>query len=249
MTSAISICNEALAEASCRATITSFDEPDKEAINCKIFYNSCRQELLRRAHWGFARKQQLLTQIGDFLNMTAPYPWGWSYAYPADCIRMRYVIPMQVLTTATGDIIPNEAIAYMPLPMPSRGWRFLIGNDDTRRAVLANIEFAIGVYTCDVTNTDLFDPLFQSALVAYLASKLAFSISGDVDIRDSMLKRAQEAIAEAQAADGNEARPSTNNTPEWIAVRGLPSYAWNAPGGPIGNGWGEWFCGPDSWGM
>lgn len=247
MTSAIDICNEALASFGARSVITSFDEASKEAVNCKIFYTPVRKSLLRAAHWGFARKQQLLSELGNAQASTAPYPWQFKYAYPADCERFRYLVPMPVTTDVDAEVIPALDVSYWPLPMPSRSWQYLIANDTDKRCVLTNVQYAIGVYTADVDNPDLWDSLFHQAMVAALAAKLCFNISGKGQFIEEFKQQAQDAIVVARAADANEAMPTTEHMPEWLAARGSP---WGYPSlYGMTNGNGTWYQGPEAWGM
>ncbi len=246
MTSAIDICNEALALFGSRSVINSFDEPSKESINCKIFYNPTRKSLLRAAHWGFARKQFLLSELGNLQDQTSPYPWQFMYAYPADCERFRYLVPMPVTQSPDVEALPAIDVSYWPLPAPCRNWPYLIANDTDKRCVLTNVQYAIGVYTADVQNPDIWDSLFHDALVAALAAKLCFNISGKGQFIETFRGMANDAILVARAADANEAQPTSDHTPDWIAVRGagFPSLAlgWNG-------GAGTWYQGPESWAM
>lgn len=253
MTSSIDICNEALATIGARSTMNSFDEASKEAVNCKIFYNPTRTALLRAAHWGFARKQQLLSELGNLQDATAPYPWGFKYAYPADCLRFRYLVPQPVQTTADATVIPAEAWTFWPLPAPCRDWPFLVANDIDKRCVLTNVQFAIGVYTADVQDPDIWDTLFHQAMVAALAAKLCMNISGKVQLMQTFNQQANDAILVARAADGNEAMPTTEHIPEWIVARGVPQWGlgWgDGLGWGVGNaGMGTWYQGPEQWAM
>jgi hypothetical protein len=247
MTSAIDICNEALASIGARSVIASFTESSKEAVNCQIFYGPTRTALLRAAHWGFARKQQLLSELGNAQDSTAPYPWGYKYAYPADCERFRYLVPQPVTTTANAEVIPADAWATWPLPAPCRDWPYVIANDVDKRCLLTNVQYAIGVYTCDVQDPDLWDSLFRQAMVAAMAAKLCMNISGKVQLMQGFKQEANDAIMVARAADGNEAMPSTNHTPDWIAARGTP-WGYGLAPAVLGGGllWNQSY---EQWGM
>lgn len=220
---AVDICNQALGECGARTTIASLNDATQAAVICKLNYDRLRKMLLRAAHWGFARKQVALAQLGTMALGTAPYPWMFKYAYPSDCLKVRYMIepaPVSPLAPQTGEFL---------LPYTSsRQWRFLIGNDVDdnqvmRRCILTNLLQAWGVYTVDVVDTDIFDDLFAGALVAALASKLVIPLTGNFGMKPSFQAEAQGAVTNARVADGNEALPSTTHTPDWIQARGLPS--------------------------
>ena len=254
MTSAIDVCNKALSEIGARATITSFLEASPAAVQCRLQYDSLRQQLLRAAPWGFARKTATLTTLGLQTDTppTAPWPFYVKYLYPADCTKMRYILPPP---DATYQGIEPPAVGVnvgMAWGAPSRSWRFLVSVDDTvvpsRRVVVANIASAVAVYTKDETNPDMFDPLFENALVMALANKLCMPLSGNVALKQGFAQLAENAIMQARAVDGNETISTSNHTVDWIATRSAGDVSGY---GNEASGWGTWYSGFDnmSWGM
>jgi hypothetical protein len=125
--------------------------------------------------------------------------------------------------------------------------QYLVANDTDKRCVLTDVQYAIGVYTADVQNPDLWDSLFHQAMVAALAARLALPISGKVQTANQFKQDANDAILIARAADGNEAEPSTDHTPDWIMARGLPWGYGIANQFVQGNG--LWYQGPEKWAM
>lgn len=232
MTSPVDICNAALSLMGSRSTITNLNEGSAEAINCSIWYDRLRKQLLRSAPWGFARTQVLLTQLGSLAASTAPYPWAYKYSYPNDCLKLRYILPQP------SD--PTQVTCWSP----SRAYRFLVANDPSGRVLLSNVFSAIGVYTKDEGNPAMFDPLFEGALIALLAAHLVIPLSGNANMRAQFIQLARDTITEAKVADGNEAIPTSDFTPDWIAARGASSFA------PAIFDLGQWYSGYDnmSWG-
>lgn len=257
-TSAISICNQALSEIGTRSNISAMDDGSEEGTQCAIWYNTLRRRLLRTAPWGFARGQLALTQLGDLIpDQTAPYPWLWKYAYPSDCIKMRYVLPPPV-PAATGNTSNpiTGAQFYGNLWMgPNRAYRYLPSSDvDTTTGqqsavLLSNVAGALGVYTRDITNVDMFDELFVGALASALAFKLVIPLSGNVGQKEEFRKSAEDAILQARVADGNESVPTSDIRVDWIETRGIGYGAFNNP--LTGTGWGLWNASYENmtWGM
>lgn len=254
--SIISICNRALSEIGTRSTIASLEEGSPEATQCALWYDNLRQQLLRTANWGFARFQLSLTQLGDLIpDETSPYPWAYKYAYPSDCIKMRYILAPPP-STLTGSI--NPPTVGQPILTscfsPSRANRFIVANDrdnllNQRRLILSNVYQAIGAYTGDVTDPSLFDTLFDGALTAALAYKLVIPLSGNVGLKKDFGDHVRESIVNARVADGNEAISKTDHTVDWIATRGLGSIYGYGPLCTIGcpTDWGDWWGGNDNW--
>ena len=249
-----SIANAALSIVGTRSTIVALTDTSKEAIQCQIWYDRLRRRLLRSAHWGFARFQQSLSQLGDLNpDMTSPYPWAFKYAYPSDCLKARYVLcpPAPPPPTANVPLVGVTGIITAPWAFPSRANRFVIAADkdalgNQTRTWVTNVQNAIGVYTMDVTNTTLFDDLFTGALEMTLAFFICNALTGNVAIKQQLREDVQNAIIQARVADGNESIPKTDHTPDWIQVRAAGNaYGWGGISGPGTNnfpdGWGSWW--------
>lgn len=257
MSSVVEICNRALSELGTQSFIASLDEGSNEAAQCKLWYDNQRQGLLRSAPWGFARRQLVLSQIGDlYPDATSPYPWLWKYAYPADCLKFRYILAPPIIPA--GSITPPQVGVGIQGPWsatPSRSNRYIITADvDTfgnqTKSLVSNIFAAIGVYTLDVTNPDIFDTSFESALAASLAYKLCIPLSGNVGMREQFREAARDAIMNARANDGNEAIPTSDHVVDWMAVRAVGG--WDGTFAYQGSSWGQCTASWDNfngWGM
>lgn len=247
MTSSIDLCNMALGEISAKRTINSFDDASAEAVNCKLFYTDTRQCLLRASRWGFARAQSELTLIGTLTDNTSVYPWGYKYRFPPEAAAIRYLLQgpqtVDAAVVLTGDPYPFWG-------NPTRNNRFLVAYDGGEKVVLSNVTNALAVYTQDLDIPDMFDPLFRRALVASLAGRLAMPLSGSINLRNQQYAIAQAAVDEAKVADGNEAVPTTDHTPDWMLARSAgPRAGYGFPGtSPFDLGY--WFEGQDAlpWG-
>jgi hypothetical protein len=260
--SIIGICNRALSMMGTQTQISSFDDGSNEATQCGLWYDELRQQLLRTAQWGFARGQGPLTQIGDLdPDGTSDYPFVFKYTYPPDALKIRYILPQPPTTAnASGLVTPVGDASVVPFfPRPSRRWRFLIASEvDTygnqTRVLLSNAANAIGVYTRDITNPDVFDPLFRQALTASLAFNLVIPLAGNVGMQKNFAALAEDAITKARVADANEAIPSSDIRVDWIETRGggmNSPYAFNtgSNGGEF-PAWGNWYGGNEdmNWG-
>lgn len=117
-------------------------------------YAQVRDATLRSRVWPFARKTATLSLSGQ----AAPYPWTYSYTYPADCIAIRNV---------------NSAAVQPDIndPVPTT---WTIADDSTvGKVVLSNIQTASAVYTAQVTNPSQWDSLFVETMVLALAKAIA----------------------------------------------------------------------------
>jgi len=246
MTDEVSICNRALAMIGSRSTISSINPSDgsNEANQCALWYYSTRDALLRAAHWNFTRTQIQLTQLkaSTDVNSTCPAPWAFEYAYPSNCMKMRFIAPY---------LPPNVQPGSIPLTTGTQGpaingvnyWnrpvRFLVANDldvnnNDSTVILTNEPMATGIFTKQITNPQLFDSNFVKALEASLAAFLIPSINMNMTLLKLQISLAESYITQARVSDGNEGPIINNIEPEWIRIRGglgLFSY------GVFGYGW------------
>ena len=91
-------------------------------------YGPAVRQLLRAAHWSFARKQFPLTLLADATGQTTGVgtavqaPWTYEYAWPTDCIKARFLPwnsnPIQptppIMTNITSP--PLNAVRLVPAP-------------------------------------------------------------------------------------------------------------------------------------
>lgn len=99
-------------------------------------YGPAMRQLLRAAHWDFARKQFPLVLLADATGQTpgvstiVQAPWTYKYAWPVDCIKFRFLPwntnPVQptppIMTNVASP--PLNAVRLVPAP-------FLVGLDYT----------------------------------------------------------------------------------------------------------------------
>lgn len=256
MSSAVDLANRALSKIGTQKTIASFQDPTPAATQCNLWYDVIRRSLLRTAPWAFARKQLALTQTGDAVpDNTAPYPWLFQYAYPSDCLKFRYVLaPQPVVVAGT---VPNVSdFPLAPWCRPSRNNRYILNttfdaDNNPSQQLVTNVCNAIGVYTYDCQVPDMFDPLFEQALVSALAVELIMPLSGSASLIGPLKQDCIDKINQARAASANEAITKTDHTPDWIKTREVGGGYWGNPEGGFLEGWGQWTCGWDdmSWSM
>jgi hypothetical protein len=104
------------------------------------------------------------------------------------------------------------------------------------------------VYTFDAVYPMLWDNLFTSALVAYMASEVALALWSKnpkygIEIRRQQIPIAKAKVTEARIADGNASTVSTSHLPDWMRAR--TSYS---NSGFDNNGWGSGAGGYGCWG-
>ncbi|CAJ0778761.1 hypothetical protein LMG7141_00796 [Ralstonia condita] len=225
--SQVAIANMALDAIGTRSTIAAMNEGSAEANAINRHWDNAVASVLRAAHWNFARKQVALTLLQDGTNGgTVPTPWLYEYAYPSDCLLMRYLMPLIQVQPVSVVGSASPVAAYGP-PV-----KFVIGTDvdlngNPINVILTNQPQAVGVYTFRNTNTAMWDELFVQALASYLGSRVCIALTGDKAMMKMAFDMAVQHTLKAQAQNGNEGLTKIDITPDWMRVRGYYSdWAW-----------------------
>lgn len=138
------IANRALDAAGAETIVGDLEQGTREAQVVLRHYGPVLRQLLRAAHWDMARKQAPLLMLGDAtgstpnVGTTVQAPWTYVYAYPTDCVRVRFVpmnygnptssqagqisLPSTPLMTGIGAQPPSNQMRLVPS-------RFLVGTD------------------------------------------------------------------------------------------------------------------------
>ena len=200
--SRISIWNKALGWIGTRI-VASEQENTQEAIQCRLYWDSARRQVLRDFPWNFAQRRASLAEI--------PLPDGWegeythAYALPDDCIQVRAAI--------------SPCMGRLP-GRQSRHYRIVLDKASNRKALLTNIPAAILEYTADVADTILFDDSFMHLLTRKLAALIAVPLLKNNPPKVNELELLyQAAIPPARQANTEEeyTRPAPDS---WLAIRG-----------------------------
>ena len=252
MTTETDICNFALSKLGTRSKIASLDELSVEAEECKLHYTTTRDQILRMAHWGWAKKTGRLVLLksapgtptsqggaAEWSEAYPPPPWLYTYEYPADCIQVRYIVS-EIATGIQG--VPLFSTTMMVYPYSvGPAVRFEIGadvndSDEPITIILTSQYRAIGVYTYRVVDTTLYDALFVEAISAALGAKMVNALSGERSMRKDLFEEANYHIVQARVRDGNEALTILETEAAWIAARSdiaVPAGYWASPYPPL----------------
>jgi hypothetical protein len=117
------------------------------------------------------------------------------------------------------------------------------GAADDQRVILTNQEFATLAYCRQVTNPNVWDTLFQSALIDLCAASLAMALRGDRAMANDLIKSVNASIELARSIDGNEGLTINDVPPDWLRIRGVCfSEGYSGPFGGYdwGSMWPSW---------
>jgi hypothetical protein len=224
----------------------------------RVYWPTLRQ-MLSAAHWNFARRQEDLVLMADIsgqasVNTDVPSPWGYMYEWPVDAVHARFVpmsyyptfgLPSPPIFSSGGAALPPNFGSNSPAPFIvasalrtneiSSQWYDTEGHDpEQTKVILTNQLNAQLVYTGMMMYPDAWDALFEQAMVAGLACRLAMRVIPDKKfarvVRADNAQLARQALDAARVRDGNEGWTIQNHTPDWIRARTGYGGGWQGPG-------------------
>ncbi len=199
MVSVVSICNLALSNLG-KDTINALSEASAEARACNQFYEHTRDTLLQAYPWRFAGKTQALAPLTN----DKPGQWAYAYKRPNDCLKVRWVRPRY-----SADDFPLSKQEEISFPYEVEG-----------ETIYCNVEAAFLRYTFLLTDPTKYSPLFVEALAWALTVRLAMPMTRDIKQRNDAFKLAQMSRGEAETADANEVRETSDHDSEFVQGRG-----------------------------
>jgi hypothetical protein len=179
MTTNIDLTNRSLAQIGTRSQITSMTDGSQEALYANILYAPLRDFLLREGDYEFAS-----TPILPVVVPTPLPPWLYGYQYPADCVRVKQLIPVDYNLL---DPVPVE---------------FNIANSAAARAIVTKTQVAFLVYTSNSVIETLWDSMFTESFVRMLAAALAFALENRIEASREKLQEAINFAGMASLKDG-----------------------------------------------
>ena len=184
MASKMDIINLALANLS-REPIQSLSEPNPEALQLKVHWETALASVLRDHPWGFAMRRKPLAALAD-----TPIGFSYAYAYPEDCIQARRIMPV-----GCGGAWRNRA-----------AYPFEIGRslDGRHKAILTDLPAAALEYTTRQVPCEEFDPQFVNALAWRLAAEICLAIHADPQAHQVAVQTYGAQLQQAKALDMRE---------------------------------------------
>lgn len=248
----LSVINRALLSIGSQAQVSSLNESSAQADAAGTLFTPCFEELARTAPWNCLRNQATLTLLaaaqgtpentdGTILPLP-PTPWLYSYAQPSDCLQMRFIVPSLPSSNSGVPLFSVNTGAATWLPsggqIPYAVAYSVDSNNNPLNVILTNQSQAVAVYTVNQPNPQIWDSLFQAAMVATLAAYFVPALSLHMPLMQMQIKLAESMIAQARVRDGNEGTTSMDHIPDFIRARN------GASGWARGNAYGQGYNWP-----
>jgi hypothetical protein len=152
----LDVAKAALAQTGTRSTITAFDDGSEEGLYLGLLYEPLRDFLLAEGDYDFSMVAAVPTASSGFV-----FPWSHAYAYPADALRIR-------------QLVPTSFDPYDPRPVE---WT-ITGTGGTKK-IFTGQDSALVFYTKAVVEA-LWEPLFTEAFIRLLSSALLYALRNNV---------------------------------------------------------------------
>lgn len=229
----LSIINRSLLAIGSQAQVSSLTEGSAQANAAGILFTPTFEQLARTAPWNCLRKEATLTLLaaaqgtpenpsGTTLPLP-PVPWLYSYSQPSDCLQVRFIVPSLPAPNAGVPIFSTNTAA--PTWLPNGGqipYAVAYATDSSGNpinVILTNQSQAIAVYTVNQPNPQIWDSLFQAAMVSALAAYFVPALALNMPLMDRQIKLADGMIEQARTRDGNEGVTSMDHLPDFIRAR------------------------------
>lgn len=207
--------NLALSAVGSRESVSSPTEQSREAELCTIWYPHVRDQVLRAAPWGSARKNALLAILKE-----RNYALDWADGDPEADWRFAYALPSDHLQ-----------------PININGFQnFLISNHAGVPALVTNTEMARLTYTSRNIDIPQWDNDLFMAIAQALGAAISLNLHGKLPRKQEALQLANQLIAEARVRAANAQNHQYDSVPDWLMVRGVmgsvnPRFIY--PNGPM----------------
>lgn len=210
MASVIDICNQALSPVR-RGSINSLTEGSIQAQQCALHYESCRDELLEKFPWGFAKTVSAL----NLLSTIDPFKWTYAWQYPATCKRIWRLRRDWEDTNSPNDSGASSFLSRtgfdpdrprLPQEIPVE---YEIQRDAASgQKIIVTYESDLYIeYNALVTDPNQFTALFRRGLAHLLTSRIAIPVAGYKDgsgMEKDALNKFAAWLLEAQDASSNQ---------------------------------------------
>lgn len=158
--------------------ITSFSDQSVEAEQCGLYYDVARRFCLESRDWTFAAVTQQLSK--DVTPVSSEF--AASYALPANCLVVRAVA--------------SDAKLQMAEEYQRQGNR-----------IITDAGVIYVKYTSDVTESAMFPSGFGIAVAHKLAEFLASTLTGDKNLKRTLMQESEYMVQESGATDGMQGSP------------------------------------------
>ncbi len=229
----LSVVNQSLLAIGNQTQVSSLNENSPAANAAATLFTPRFEALARAAPWNCLRAQKSLTLFaaaqgtpenpqGTTLPLS-PTPWLYSYYLPADCLQVRFIVPSLPSSSSGVPLfsVNTGAPTFVGSPgqIPFAVAYATDSSNNPLQVILTNQSQAIVVYTVNQPNPQLWDSLFEQAMVATLAAWFVPALSLHLPLMKMQIQIADGIVMQARVRDGDEGVTSMDHLPDFIRAR------------------------------
>jgi len=199
MVTKVDICNLALSHLGMNA-ITSLTEDNPSVRACNYFFDPSRDAVFSDYKWPFANVAEALVGVTDTVLQLE---WQYIYVYPTQAAAVWTVYNESTIKSKDTE---EFEVAFQVV--------------NNRKVICSNNITAYAEYTYKVKDTTIFSPNFVILLSLRLASSMAHSLIGDVEVGKDLLTSYTNAVSEAKRISYNERKKKPYQTSAYVNSRG-----------------------------
>lgn len=199
----LSVCNMALSLCGQKAATSVASPTRPEEVACALWWDDCRQEVLRVHEWQFATTTATLSLTSPTVT---PPDYAYQYELPSGCLRPCELVLQQGISTSW-NVLLDSNVPQNPQVPPD----FLIRSGK----LLTNYPSAILRYVADITDPSLWDANFRTAFAYRLAAAINAVLTADPQRSAALYQSYQQLIDRAASIDStgwNITQPDRNNS-------------------------------------
>jgi hypothetical protein len=185
------ICNLALSSIGKRGISALTDTISEEAVRCNEVFASCKAAVLREHDWRFANVTVALVAAQIIAPATTAFSalgWAYTYGYPSGCDFVRKVF-------IDAESSNPEGVSYEIVQDPATNLMYIACDYDD-----AYVKYTRG----SAAASTVYDALFLEALVAAIATKIAFPLTRDRAVEADAIVKYERALSKARLSDRQE---------------------------------------------
>lgn len=195
----IEICNMALSRIG-RGRIISLDDNNEESRQCKMFYDMCRQSLLKDYDWGFAKRIEQMAQVDS-----KHFGWQYVYAYPSNCLQILRIY------NSYGESLVHKIDE-------ADEWD-IFNMSGSNQAVACDVDSAMVEYIIDIRDSGLYSAQFCDAFAWRLAAEIAIPLTGDANMRNNSWQFYEMMVRKVKTNAARERNVDKETTNRYLKAR------------------------------
>ncbi len=165
-----------------------------------MFYDMCRQSLLKDYDWGFAKRIEQMAQVDS-----KHFGWQYVYAYPSNCLQILRIY------NSYGESLVHKIDE-------ADEWD-IFNMSGSNQAVACDVDSAMVEYIIDIRDSGLYSAQFCDAFAWRLAAEIAIPLTGDANMRNNSWQFYEMMVRKVKTNAARERNVDKETTNRYLKAR------------------------------